>query len=713
MKGRMDSGRLPGGQARGGGEGMEFERHYTVDRRGIPLLLLKCVGDFSCDQSMQILAEIPIGELCEAAGRDFAEAVAGRGISADDFSRTSGRLVLANGWQSWSFAGELGRSERPRRAILKRALNLFADHPAEGTIRGLARRGLGKPDIVSHFFVVLRLGEVRLALVSDNAEAPPAGADTGGSEGRCLPPLTFFVGSSCLRIAVYAEGGSFRAGETIVRLAVLAAPDYFALKDRLGILFGAKDRFAGQRFLAGEGSPSAADEPSPSRLRPIGGFETWYNHYLEIDESIVSRDLEAIGSNANLANEMFLRRGKPLVFQIDDGWERKVGDWRPDEGKFSGGLAGLAAAIENRGLIPGLWIAPFLLAPDCPVALDHPEWILRGEGGEPVLAGWNPGWGGKVFCLDLSLPAVETYILGLFDTIVDAWGFRYLKLDFLYAGMLGGSRGSPTGGGQTNRNPANGTAGIPGGRWEHYTRILRRITSRQTTSSGLPVAFLSCGAPFESTAPFTPLIRIGADTREHWEWPILRLIGHQARPSAKVNLGHSLARSLLDGTLFINDPDVVFCRTNNTTLADNEKFLIGLVARMFASQIMVSDDPSEFNGGEGESLDGDKPYGDRKGSGGAGGGPASSPSPGKILSEAAFTAELISLYDAIGDREFGVERRSPSISGLYDFFSRDGKIYGVINLSERTRALEVGTPEGGSKPAVVPPRSILLFGLRR
>ena len=381
-----------------------------------------------------------------------------------------------------------------------------------------------------------------------------------------------------------------------------------------------------------------------------------------------------------------------------------MGDWRPDEGKFPDGLAGIAAAIENRGLIPGLWIAPFLLMPDCPVALGHPEWILRGEDGEPVLAGWNPGWGGKVFCLDLSLLAVETYILGLFDTIVGVWGFRYLKLDFLYAGMLGGSRGSPTGGG-----PTGGAAGIPGGRWEHYTRMLRRITSMRTTPRGLPVAFLSCGAPFESTAPFTPLIRIGADTREHWEWPILRLIGHQARPSAKVNLGHSLARSLLDGTVFINDPDVVFCRTNNTTLADNEKFLIGLVARMFASQIMVSDDPSEFGGGEGGGQDGENPYGG--GAGGTRGGPG--PGSGKILSEAAFTAELLSLYDAIGDREFGVERRSPSISGLYDFFSRDGKIYGVINLSERTKALEVGTPEGDSKPAVVPPRSILLFGLRR
>lgn len=697
---------------------MEFEKLYTKDSRGIPLLVLKCARDFTCDQPMQILAELPLRELCEAAGTDFTDALGNSGVSAEDFLRPAGRLVLASGWQSWSFAGELSRRERPRRAILKKALNLFADHPAESEIHAIARRWARKPDIVSHFFVVIRKGGARLALVSDNVDIPRNAVDPGlGSgrhpspspeEDRCLPPVTFFMGKSSLRIAVFAEGGSFRAGETIARIAILAAPGYFALKDKLGILFDAPRRFEDLRFLSEGGAdrpapPKAAPTPSPTaapapsssaRLRPIGGFETWYNHYLDIDETIISRDLEAIGSNANLANEMFLKRGKPLVFQMDDGWERKVGDWRPDEKKFPGGLASLAAAIEGRGLIPGIWIAPFLAMPDCPVALEHPEWILRGEAGAPVLAGWNPGWGGDVFCLDLSLPAVEAYIVALCDTIINGWGFRYLKLDFLYAGMLRGSRGGLQGSAgaedSTEARSPGAKARVPGGRWEHYVRMMRRITSMRTTDKGLPAAFLSCGAPFESTAPFMPLIRIGADTREHWDWPILRLIGHQGRPSAKVNVGHSIARALLDGTAFVNDPDVVFCRTGKTTLADNEKFLIGLVARMFASQIMVSDDPSEF----GRASDA---VGDR----------------GASLSEAAFTAELLSLYDAIGDGEFGIERCSPSTPDLYRFFSRDGTIYGNVNLSDRTRGIQVETPEGDLKPAVVPAHSILLFGLRR
>jgi len=402
----------------------------------------------------------------------------------------------------------------------------------------------------------------------------------------------------------------------------------------------------------------------PSRREPIGGFETWYDHYLDINENVIQRDLEALGSNDNLVNALFLEKGKPVVFQIDDGWETRVGDWAPDREKFPNGVACLAARVEAKGLIPGLWIAPFLLLPDSLTAREHADWLLRDARGRPVRAAWNPGWGGDVFCLDISKPEVVDYLLGLFDTIINVWGFRYLKLDFLYAGMLRGS------------SPEAGRAGESSGYWERYEDVLRRITSTKFAKDGKPVAWLACGAPFECAAPFMPLMRVGADTREHWDWPILRLIGHQGRPSAKVNLGHTFARSLLDGTLLLNDPDVVFCRGRNTSLVDSEKFLIGLSARMFASQILVSDDPSKFGQAELE-----------------------------------FTGELLALFEKLGSRDFGVERYSLSDPDLYRFFSRDGQIHGIINLSRRSQALEEESPAGDSRPAVVPPHSMVVFGL--
>jgi alpha-galactosidase len=262
--------------------------------------------------------------------------------------------------------------------------------------------------------------------------------------------------------------------------------------------------------------------------------------------------------------------------------------------------------------------------------------------------------------------------------VVNTWGYRYLKLDFLYAGLMRGA-----------------FKGRKGGAWQHYARIMGRLLEFSRARDGDPVAFLSCGAPLESTAPFMPLMRSGADTREHWEWPAARLIGHQGRPSARVNMQGSIGRSLLNRTLLLCDPDVVFCRTERTSLTDTEKSLIGMVAAMFGSQIMSSDDPANFGKGA--------PVSDR-------------------LDEEAFTRQLIEWYARIEGKEFGVERSQLRVRDVYHFFSRHGEIYGGINLSDRESLFmsmkappaEMLDPDGGSAPpsaaAPLPKHSMLIFG---
>ena len=670
------------------------------------ILALRCRRDVAAGEPLSLIAELSIADLCGMAGlapRGEAGG-AGRASAAGEMAANDAaallnprrRLVLANGWQSWSFAGELAAGERPRRALLKPQLNLFVDHPAQAAVGEMARRGRQTaagargPDIVSHFFTVLRAGSTRLALVSLGAARSAANAaeNAANAGGRTPPPVTFFIGPETIRVAVYAEGASFRAGDLAARIGILSGGDYFAIKDQFAQAFGAAGRLDGLAFLG-------AAPASPGRRRsPIGGFETWYNHYLDIDEPIIRRDLEALPANGNLVNALFLSKGRPVVFQIDDGWEKRVGDWAPHAGKFPSGMAGLARDIEARGLIPGLWLAPFLAMPDSDLAKNHPDWLLRDASGAPIVAGWNPGWGGEVHCLDLSQPAVEDYLFGLFDAIVNEWGFQYLKLDFLYAGMIRGAL-------------ARG-----GAAWEHYERVLRRITSIAADRRGKPVAWLACGAPIETTAPLMPLMRIGADTRETWDWPILRLVGHQGRPSAKVNLGHTLARSLLDGTLLLNDPDVVFCRDRRIALGDSEKFVIGLAARMFASQILVSDDPAEF--GQTPAAAPASAAAPAPASASNAAAPANDTlrPPKGSMAEPEFTSRLLSLYGALGDREFGVERYSLSSPDLYRFFSRDGAVHGIINLSDRGQVLETESPAGASVSVFAPRRSIALFGLK-
>ncbi|MHB0855758.1 MAG: glycoside hydrolase family 36 protein [Rectinema subterraneum] len=672
-------------------------------------ILFRACEDFSCDEPLLELGEFEVRELCHALGNECRAAEEASGQKAMALERLRSRFVWINGWQSWSFAGEIAGMERPRRAFYKRVLNVFVDHPAEVALRQRARRFLHRHDIISHFMLGLRSGDLRLALVSDNVarymgtsaigaagvgrasgtassgsatdekadDSAVSGArlvDTFGASSY-LPPISFLLRGSKIRIFAYAEGGNFRRGQIVARVAVLIAPGYFALKDKVAGLWGAHGRFEGLRWLSSEAqsakgagfegggasSGSRAGQGSEEPAHPfhgvIGGYASWYNHYTAIDERIIGADLASIGANNNIVNNYFIRRGRPTVFQIDDGWELAIGDWEAHPEKFPSGMAALACRIRDKNLIPGLWLAPFLLMPDSKTAKAHPEWILRDKDGAPVRAGWNPNWGGDVWCLDLSLPEVEANLTSLFDMVVNEWGYRYLKLDFLYAGLMRGA-----------------FAGRKGGAWEHYARIMARILEFSIAADGSPVAFLSCGAPIESTAPFMPLMRSGADTREHWEWPQLRLIGHQGRPSAKLNMQDSIGRAILDKTLLLCDPDVIFCRTERTSLKDTEKFLVGMVAAMFGSQIMSSDDPAGF---------GRVP-----------------PQSGQ-LSEAEFTNQILDWYQRIESKEFGVERSSLRVREVYRFFSRDKAVYGMINLSDR---------EQFSDGAPVPKHSMLIFG---
>ena len=672
-------------------------------------ILFRARADFSCDEPLLELGEFEVRELCHALGNECRAAEEASGQKAVALERSRSRFVWINGWQSWSFAGEIAGMERPRRAFYKRVLNVFVDHPAEVALRQRARRFLHRHDIISHFMLGLRSGDLRLALVSDNVArymgtSAIGAAGVGRASGTAssgsatdekagdsavsgarlvdtfgaslyLPPISFLLRGNKIRIFAYAEGGNFRRGQIVARVAVLIAPGYFALKDKIAGLWGAHGRFEDLRWLSleaqsakgagfeGGGASSGAragqgsEEPAHPFQGVIGGYESWYNHYTAIDERIIGADLASIGANNNIVNNYFIRRGRPTVFQIDDGWELAIGDWEAHPEKFPSGMAALACRIRDKNLIPGLWLAPFLLMPDSKTAKAHPEWILRDRDGAPVRAGWNPNWGGDVWCLDLSLPEVEANLASLFDMVVNEWGYRYLKLDFLYAGLMRGA-----------------FAGRKGGAWEHYARIMARILEFSIAADGSPVAFLSCGAPIESTAPFMPLMRSGADTREHWEWPQLRLIGHQGRPSAKLNMQDSIGRAILDKTLLLCDPDVIFCRTERTSLKDTEKFLVGMVAAMFGSQIMSSDDPAGF---------GRVP-----------------PQSGQ-LSEPEFTNQILDWYQRIESKKFGVERSSVRVHEVYRFFSRDKAVYGIINLSDR---------EQFSDGAPVPKHSMLIFG---
>lgn len=494
-----------------------------------------------------------------------------------------------SGWQSWGFGGETTRGQ-----MQKDYIPLIPQWKQYITFPGTAPHSLSQKKLLKGQFVIyFRWGTTYIVLAStgnvtsDYFSVTPSNAESfaESTRNKVLPPVQFYVDrhERTIHCTAYTDGKTWHVGEKIAELSVFVAYDFFALKDGISALFSSTIQ---RRFEPYEFINCVVDNPS-QKMR-FCGWESWYNHYADINEELISKDLDMLPKTQNLLTMCYLERDKPVVFQVDDGWEKALGDWEVNEQRFPSGMAQLASSIEDKGFVPGLWVAPFIVDWRSKTAREHRDWILRDKKGKPVQAGFHPLWGassGKeqpglpysYFCLDLSNDEVLEHINRLMDTIINVWGFRYIKIDFLFAGML------------------NGVFKNGGCAYQWYDRALKVLTKAKASRDGKPVAYLGCGLPLESSFNTLPLSRIGPDTKESWDVNYLRKLHYPARTSAFANMQSTLGHAFWDSSVYLNDPDVVFMRYDNITLTDTEKELITLVNYLFSSQIMLSDDPVSFN----------------------------------------------------------------------------------------------------------------------
>jgi alpha-galactosidase len=82
------------------------------------------------------------------------------------------------------------------------------------------------------------------------------------------------------------------------------------------------------------------------------------------------------------------------VVQIDDGYQRQIGDWLETNEKFPRGLAPLAADIRAAGFTAGLWTAPFCVVGESALFAEHPEWLLQDADG-PFRGLLHPTWSSR------------------------------------------------------------------------------------------------------------------------------------------------------------------------------------------------------------------------------------------------------------------------------------------------------------------------------
>ncbi len=236
------------------------------------------------------------------------------------------------------------------------------------------------------------------------------------------------------------------------------------------------------------------------------------------------------------------------VLQVDDGWQVKIGDWEVNE-KFPSGMKALADRIKSTGRKAGLWLAPLIAVRSSKLVREHPDWMLKDERGRFVSAGFN--WGEYLCALDTTHPDVILWLAALMKQ-VRAWGFDYLKLDFLYAGALKGKRFK-----DMPREAA----------YREGLRVMRE-------AMGLDAFFLTCGTLILPAIGLCDAIRVGPDVSNAWEsYRDAILLYNPSVPGTRNAIRTSLSRLWLQPLVHV-DPDIAYFETRENHLLPEQRRLL-------------------------------------------------------------------------------------------------------------------------------------------
>ncbi|WP_425244904.1 glycoside hydrolase family 36 protein [Streptomyces sp. NEAU-NA10] len=247
---------------------------------------------------------------------------------------------------------------------------------------------------------------------------------------------------------------------------------------------------------------------------------SWYEYFTAVTEDDIHENLRAMDT-----------LDLPIdVVQIDDGYQKALGDWLTLSGRFRS-RAGIADAIRARGRRAGIWTAPFLVDPASDLAAEHPDWLVRDPDGGFAHAGRN--WGHDLNVLDTTHPEAAAYLTDVFRTL-RAEGYDYFKVDFLYAGALDGVRHSSV----------------------DAVTAYREGIALIREAIGPESYLLGCGAPILPSLGLFDAMRVSPDTAPHRR-PEADDYSQPGQDPAEFT---GVGRQWQHGRLWINDPDCLMAR---------------------------------------------------------------------------------------------------------------------------------------------------------
>lgn len=296
---------------------------------------------------------------------------------------------------------------------------------------------------------------------------------------------------------------------------------------------------------------------------PVTGYTSWYNKFTDISESWLLDHIKSIKEKTNWS-----------VFQVDDGYQTCVGDWLIPDKDFPDSVDVVIEKARSEGLLPGIWLAPFVAMEFSDLVKDNPEIVLKYPNGSNVVCGDFPHWGGKFVGLDTENDKFKAYIEKVVSHFASA-GVKFIKADFLYGSSMLPRKGMSK-------------AEVSSRAHQWFYELCRKYG----------IFFLSCGAQMSSAYGRCDFSRIGADVAIEWEAIQLETHKSRERPSARSSMTNTVTRAMLNGVMFHNDPDVVILREENTELTLDERIVLTKLNRDLGGLVFSSDSPHLFGPNE-------------------------------------------------------------------------------------------------------------------
>lgn len=134
----------------------------------------------------------------------------------------------------------------------------------------------------------------------------------------------------------------------------------------------------------------------------------WLNETTEENQISLIEAYAKLGLEALITDAGWYEGGYPLG----------EGNWTPRQDNYPNGMAPVAQAAKDNGMIYGLWFEPERVVIGTDLHREHPDWVLKAPGNT------------HTFLANFALPEIQNYFFDIVKDFMDLPGFSFYRQDF-------------------------------------------------------------------------------------------------------------------------------------------------------------------------------------------------------------------------------------------------------------------------------------------